>query len=172
MLWWFLPCHPVVDVPNGFFPFLRRPHRVRRPWGFGYSPLGLAHVHLVPVHPSAVTCPSSTLGWLEGPSMAPEGLFLPVEAGLLPWRGVEVFPLCLGAVAIPLWFRVGSCQPPLGAGWLLPCCWPEAPVDGVSVEGGFAGSGLSLGWASGILGAGCPARWGTWWSRPSWTTLQ
>ena len=125
--------------------------------------------------PAPVPAPPQPLGRLEGPSEAPEGLFLPMEAGSPPWQGVDIFPLCLGAAAVPLWLEVagclpwlgvGSCRPPLGAGWLLPCCWPEAPVDGVLVGGGFARSGLPLGRASGVLGAGCPARWGTWSARP------
>ena len=169
---WFLPGHPIVNVSNGFFPFLRHPHWVRRPRGFGYPPwVSRMYIWYQSV-PAPSPAPPRPWGRLEGPSVAPVGLFLPVEAGLSPWRGVDVFPLCLGAVAILLWFGVESCRPPLGAGWLLPCCWPEAPVDKVSVEGGFAGSGLPLGRASGVLGAGCPARWGTWWSRPCWTTLQ
>ena len=119
------PGHPIVDMSNGLFPLLRHPHRVRRSWGFGYPSLGLAQVHLVPVSPGTVACPSSTQGRLEGPPEAPEGLLLPVETGSPPWRGVDAFSLCLGAAAIPLWpevaghlpwLGVDSCRPPRGVG--------------------------------------------------------
>ena len=75
--------------------------------------------------PAPSPAPPQPGGWLEGPPEAPEGLLLPVEAGSLPWQGVDAFPLCLGAAAVPLWLevvgrppwlRVGSGQPPLGAG--------------------------------------------------------
>ena len=61
-----------------------------------------------------------------------------------------------------------------GSGRVPVCsCWGLADsCPGVSVWGSFGGSDLPLGWASGVLGAGCPARCGTWWTRPCWTTLQ
>ena len=64
-------------------------------------------------------------GRLEGPPEAAGGLLPPVEAGSLPWWGVDDFPLCLGAAVVPLWPEmgshppwpeVGSCLLPLGAG--------------------------------------------------------
>ena len=116
MLGWFFSGHPIVDVSNGLSPLLHHPHRVQRPWGFGYPPLGLAHVHFVPVSPSTVACPSLTRGQLEGPPEAPEGLLLPVEAGSLPWQGVDAFPLGLGTAAVPLWLEVAGCPPYLGVG--------------------------------------------------------
>ena len=63
--------------------------------------------------------------WLEGPPEATGALLSPVEAGSPPWRGVDDFLLCLGAVVILLWpevaghlpwLGVGSCLLPPGAG--------------------------------------------------------
>ena len=47
--------------------------------------------------PAPLPAPPRPGGQLEGPPKAPEGLLLPVEDGSLPWRGVDAFPLCLGA---------------------------------------------------------------------------
>ena len=63
-----------------------------------------------------------------------------VGAGLLLWWGVDDFPPWLGAVdflpwaevdGCPPWFKVDPCLPPLGVGWVLSCCFPEAPAAGV-----------------------------------------
>ena len=96
MLGWFFSGHPIVDVPNGLSPLLRRPHRVRRPWGFGYPPLGLAHVHLVPVSPSAVACPSSTRGAVGRTSRGPGGLALTCGGWLTALAGSGCLSTLLG----------------------------------------------------------------------------
>ena len=62
MLGWFFSGHPTIDVSNGLSPLFCRPHWVRRCWKFRYPTLGLAHVHLEPVSPSTIACPSSTRG--------------------------------------------------------------------------------------------------------------
>ena len=81
-------------------------------------------------------------GRWEGPPEAAGVPLLLEEAGSLLWRGVDDFPLCLGAVVIPLWPEVDGCPPlfkpdpcllPPGTGWVLSGHFPEAPVDGVSV---------------------------------------
>ena len=75
--------------------------------------------------PAPSPAPPLPGGQLEGPPEAAEGLLPPVEAGSPPWRGVDDFPLCLGAAVVPLWpevgghppwLGVGSCLLPLGAG--------------------------------------------------------
>ena len=75
--------------------------------------------------PAPLPAPPLPGGRLEGPPEAAEGLLLPVEAGSPPWRGVDDFPLCLGAAVVllwpevggrPPWLGVGSCLLPLGAG--------------------------------------------------------
>ena len=96
MLGWFFSGHPIVDVSNGLSPLLRCPHRVRRPWGFGYPPLGLAHVHLVPVSPSAVTCPSSTRGVVGRTSRGPGGLALTCGGWLTALAGSGCLSTLLG----------------------------------------------------------------------------
>ena len=125
MLGWFFSGHPIVDVSNVLSPILRRPHRVRRPWGFGYPPwVSCMYIWYQSV-PAPSPAPPRPGGQLEGPPEALEDLLLPVEAGSPPWRGVDALPLCLGAVAVllwlevaghPPWLRVGSCWPPLGVG--------------------------------------------------------
>ena len=69
--------------------------------------------------PAPSPAPPLLGGWLEGPPEAAKGLLPPVEAGSPPWWGVEDFPLCLGAVVVPLWPEVGSRPPWLGAGSCL-----------------------------------------------------
>ena len=96
MLGWFFSGHPIVDVSNGLSPLLRRPHRVRRPWGFGYPPLGLVHVHLVPVSPSAVACPSSTRGAVRRTSRGPGGLALTCRDWLTALAGSGCLSTLLG----------------------------------------------------------------------------
>ena len=81
----------------------------------------------------------------EGPPEA-AGIQPPlVEAGLLLWWGVDDFPPWLGVVdflpwpevdGCPPWFEVDPCQLPSGVGRVLSCCFPEAPVAGVSVQAG------------------------------------
>ena len=51
--------------------------------------------------------------------MAAGGLLPPVEAGSPPWRGVDDFPLCLGAAVVLLWLEVGGRPPWLGVGSCL-----------------------------------------------------
>ena len=91
-------------------------------------------------------------------------------AGLLLWWGTVDFPPWLGAVDFPPWPEVDGCPPwfgvdpcllPPGLGWVLSCCFPEAPIAGVLVWAGLGGRGQPLGWASGVLGIGCLWRWET-----------
>ena len=96
MLGWFFSGHPIVDVSNGLSPLLRRPHRVRRPWGFGYPPLGLAHVHLIPVSPSAVACSSSTRWAVRRTSRGPRGLALTSRGWLTALAGSGCLSTLLG----------------------------------------------------------------------------
>ena len=93
-----------------------------------------------------------------------------VEASLLLWWGVDDFPPWLGAVDFPPWPEVDGCPPwfevdpcllPPGVGWVLSCHFPEAPVAGVLVQASLGRRGQPLGWALGVLGIGCPWRWGT-----------
>ena len=67
--------------------------------------------------------PSLPGGWLGGPPEAARVPLLFEEARPPLWRGVDGFPLCLGAVVIPLWpevdGRVGFLSAPPG-GWLTP----------------------------------------------------
>ena len=107
-----------------------------------------------------------------GSAGPPEAAGIPpllVEAGLLLWRGVDDFPPWLGVVdfppglvvdGFPPWFEVDPRPLPSGVGWALSCHFTEAPVAGVSVQAGLGGRGQPLGWASGVLGIGCPWRWG------------
>ena len=74
MLGWFFSGHPIIDVTNGLSPLFRRPHWVRRRWGFRYPTLGLAHVHLEPVSPRTIACPSSTWGTVGRTSRGNRGL--------------------------------------------------------------------------------------------------
>ena len=96
MLGWFFSGHPIVDVSNSLSPLLRHPHWVRRPWGFGYPPLGLAHVHLVPVSPSAIACPSSTRGVVGRTSRGPGGLALTCGGWLTTLVGSGCLSTLLG----------------------------------------------------------------------------
>ena len=96
MLGWFFSGHPIVDVSNGLSPLLRRSHQVRRPWGFGYPPLGLVHVHLVPVSPSTVACPSSTRGAVGRTSRGPRGLSLTCGGLLTALAGSGCLSTLLG----------------------------------------------------------------------------
>ena len=134
--------------------------------------------------------PSLPGGGLTGPPEA-AGFSPPlVEAGLLLWHGVGVFPPgpkvddfppWLGAddfppwpevEDFPPWFKMDPCPPRSGAGWDLSGHLPEAPAAGVSVRVGLGGRGQPLGWTVGALSTGCPWRQGTRWSRSCWATLQ
>ena len=76
MLGWFFSGHLIINVSNGLSPVFRHPHWVRRHWGFRYPTLGLAHVHLEPVSPSTIACPSSTRGMVGRTSRGHGGLAL------------------------------------------------------------------------------------------------
>ena len=95
-----------------------------------------------------------------------------VEAGLLPWQGVGVFPPGPEADDFPPWLEVDPVPPQSGVGRALSCHLSEAPAAGVLVWVGFGGRGRPLGRAIGTLGTGRPWRRGTAWSRPCWATLQ
>ena len=96
MFGWFFSGHPIVDVSNGLSPFLCHPHRVRGPWGFGCPPLGLVHVHLVPVSPSAVACPSLTQGVVGRTSRGRGGLAPTCGGWLTTLAGSECLSTLLG----------------------------------------------------------------------------
>ena len=77
---WFFSGHLIVNVPKGFFPFLRHPHWVRRPRGFGYPP------------PGSCACTSGTsLSWrrhlpLFDPGGGGKDVPWPRRACSYPWR--------------------------------------------------------------------------------------
>ena len=161
--------YSVINLTDGLLPCLCHPDQIGRPWGLREPTLDSAHGHLVPVSPGTITHSSSTWGGSTGP---PEvaGIPPPLEAGLLLWQGVDDFPPRLGVVdflpwlgvdGFPPWFEVDPCPLPLGVGWVLSCCFPEAPVAGVLVRASLSGRGQPLGWALGVLGIGCPWRQGT-----------
>ena len=89
-----------------------------------------------------------------------------------PWLGVEDFPPLPEVDGFPPWFEVDPVPPRSGVGWALSCHLSEAPAAGVSVWVSFGGRGRPLGRAIGTLGTGHPWRWGMAWSRPCWATLQ
>ena len=96
MLGWFFSGHPIIDVSNGLSPLLRRPHWVQRCWGFRYPTLGLAHVHLKPVSPSTVACPSSTRGPVGRTSRGCGGLALTCGGWLTALAGSGCLSSLLG----------------------------------------------------------------------------
>ena len=120
---WFLSGHPIVNVSNGFFPLLRRPHRVRRPRGFGYPPLGLVHVHLVPIRTGAVTCPSSTPGAVGRAFRSPGGLVLIRGGWSITLVGSGCLSTLLGHHSHPALALSGVLSAPtrggLASAWLL-----------------------------------------------------
>ena len=89
-----------------------------------------------------------------------------------PWLGVEDFPPWPEVDGFPPWFEVDPVPPRSGVSWAPSCHLSEAPVAGVSVRVGFGGRGRPLGWAIGTLSTGRPWRRGMAWSRPCWATLQ
>ena len=178
---WVFTIHPAVNLTNGLLPCLHHPDQIGRHLGLGDSTLSSAHGPLVPVGPGTIAHSLPPWGGLTGP---PEvaGFSPPlVGAGLLLWRGVgafppgpevDDFPPWLEVNGFPPWFEVDPCSPQSGVGWALSCCLPEAPAAGVSVWVSLGGRGQPLGQALGTLGAGCPWRQGTIWSRSCWATLQ
>ena len=143
MLGWFFSGHPIVDVSNGLSPLLCCPHRVRRPWGFGYPPLGLMHVHLVPVSPSTVACPSLTRGVVGRTSRGPRGLALTCGGWLTTLAGSG----CLSTL-------LGGCgrSALAGGGWPSVLAWSgfwSAPTGGGLTPAlllARGSRGWSLGW--------------------------
>ena len=146
----FFAIYPVINLTDGLPPCLRHPDRIGRPLGLRDStpaPCMVIWYQSVQVLSPAPPLPG---GGSTGP---PEAAGIPpplVEAGLLLWWGVDEFPPWLGVVDFPAWLEVDSCPPwfevdpyplPLGVGWTLSCCFPEAPAAGVLVWAGLGGRG-------------------------------
>ena len=111
---WLLSGYSVINVTNGLLPRFRRPDRVRRCGGSEIIPCASCMYILY-----QSLSPSLPGGRLGGPPEA-AGVPLPLkEAGPPLWRGVDDFPLCLGAAVVPLWSEVGGCPPWLGVGSCL-----------------------------------------------------
>ena len=164
---WFFSGHSAIDVTNGLSPRFPCPNWIRRHWGFGDPTLGLTHVHLVPVGSGTITCSCFTQ-WTVGETS--RGCL-----GLASTRGGRPTALagsgclstllgCCGHSTLarggrPYALARGGGLSTLTGGWLSPVRPPpEAPVDGISTWAGFFRSGLPLGWVSGSLGTGSPAR--------------
>ena len=150
-------------MSNSLSPLLRRPHRVRRPWGFGYPPLGLVHVHLVPVSPSTVAGPSSTRGPVGSTSRGSGGLALTCGGWLTALAGSGCLSSLLGGGGCSALAGGGRPSALARSGFLL------APIGGVltpalllargSCGGSVGWRRVRREWLTTRMGVGGPGGW-------------
>ena len=144
MLGWFFSGHPIVDVSNSLSPLLRRPHQVRRPWGFGYPPLGSRACtfgtsqsqrrRLPLLDPGGswrdLPRPRRACSYLWKLAHHPGEEWMPFDFawGLRPfrsgWRWLAICPGLEWVLVGPHWGRANSCP---AAGQRLP--WMESQLE-------------------------------------------